>query len=90
VRHAEARRWAITGDLTVKGTTREIVLDTSFEGVVMPPPQFGSLRARMAFRARAAFDRRDFGLDHNTPLPGGGWLVGNRVGVRIDVEATLA
>lgn len=90
VRHVEARRWKIVGDLTIKDVTREVVLDTSFAGVVIPPPQFGGLRARMAFRATTAFDRRDFGLDHNTPLPGGGWLVGNRVGITLDVEATLA
>jgi hypothetical protein len=47
-------------------------------------------QAKMTFAARGEFDRRDFGLDSNIPLPGGGWLVGNRVGLAFDVEANLA
>lgn len=89
VRHVEASLWQVTGDLTIKDCTREVILDASFEGVLPSPPMFGG-RAKMAFAARTEFDRRDFGLDSNIPLPGGGWLVGNRVGLSLDVETNLA
>ena len=88
VRHVEANLWQVAGDLTIKDSTREVILDASFEGVLPSPPMFGG-RAKMAFEARTEFDRRDFGLDSNIPLPGGGWLVGNRVGLTLDVEANL-
>lgn len=89
VQHVEASLWHVTGELTIKDCTREVILDANFEGVLPSPPQFGG-RAKMAFVARAEFDRRDYGLDWNVPLPGGGCLVGNRVGLALDVEANLA
>jgi polyisoprenoid-binding protein YceI len=88
VRHVEANLWQVAGDLTIKDCTREVTLDASFEGTLPSPPMFGG-QAKMAFAARSEFDRRDFGLDSNIPLPGGGWLVGNRVGLTLDVEANL-
>lgn len=88
VRHVEASLWQVAGDLTIKDCTREVILDASLEGVLPSPPMFGG-QAKMAFEARTEFDRRDFGLDSNIPLPGGGWLVGNRVGLTLDVEANL-
>jgi len=89
VNHVEASLWQVAGDLTIKDCTREVILDASLEGVLPSPPMLGGL-AKMAFEARTEFDRRDFGLDSNIPLPGGGWLVGNRVGLTLDVEANLA
>jgi polyisoprenoid-binding protein YceI len=89
VQHVEASLWQVAGDLTIKDCTRDVILDASFEGALPSPPMLGG-RARMAFVARTEFDRRDFGLDSNIPLPGGGWLVGNRVGLTLDVEAKLA
>jgi len=89
VQHVEASLWQVAGDLTIKDCTREVILDANIEGVLPSPPMFGG-RAKMAFAAQAEFDRRDFGLNSNIPLPGGGWLVGNRVGLSLDVEANLA
>ncbi len=89
VKHVGASLWQVTGNLTVKDCSREVTLDANFEGVLPSPPMFGG-QAKMAFAARTEFDRRDFGMDANIPLPGGGWLVGNRVGLSLDVEANLA
>ena len=89
VQHVEASLWKVAGDLTIKDCTREVILDATFEGALPSPPMLRG-RARMAFVARTEFDRRDFGLDSNIPLPGGGWLVGNRVVLTLDVEASLA
>ena len=89
VRHVDNDLWEITGDLTIKGITREIVLDAIFTGVVATPAMMGS-KAKLGFEVRGGFDRRDFGIEINMPLPGGGgWIVGNRVGIRLDIEADL-
>lgn len=77
-------RWKVIGDLTLHGVTREITLDV--EG---PTPERkdpgGKLRA--AAHATASLDRKDFGINYNKALDGGGVLVGNEIAVTIDVEA---
>jgi polyisoprenoid-binding protein YceI len=89
VRHVDGSLWQVTGDLTIKDTTREVVLDANFGGAVTLPPQVGGA-TKLGFEATTNFDRRDFGLDWNVPLAGGRLLVGNRVDLRLDVEAVLA
>jgi polyisoprenoid-binding protein YceI len=46
-------------------------------------------KAKLGFTASGVFDRRDYGMDFNIPLPGGGLVVGNEVRVTLDVEADL-
>jgi polyisoprenoid-binding protein YceI len=87
-RHIDGSLWQVTGDLTIKDTTREVVLDAEFGGAVTLPPQVGGA-TKLGFEATTNFDRRDFGLNWNVPLAGGRLLVGNRVDLRLDVEAVL-
>jgi polyisoprenoid-binding protein YceI len=89
VRHVDGDLWQVTGDLTIKDVTRGVVLDAIFGGAVALPPQVGGAR-KMGFEATTNFDRRDFGLEWNVPLAGGRLLVGNRVDLRLDVEAVLS
>jgi polyisoprenoid-binding protein YceI len=86
VGHVEADRWRVEGDLTIKGITRPITLDAAFEGALAVPR---NARAKLAFVARGEFDRRDYGMDFNIPVPTGGWVVGNQVRLELDVEADL-
>ncbi len=87
-RHVDGSLWQVDGDLTIRETTREVALDAVFGGAVTLPPQVGGAR-KLGFEATTNFDRRDFGLTWNVPLPGGRLLVGNRVDLRLDVEAVL-
>ena len=86
VDHVEGERWQVQGDLTIKGVSRPITLDATFEGAVAPPR---GVRAKLAFVATGEFDRRDYGIDFNIAIPTGGWVVGNRVRLELDVEADL-
>ena len=88
VRHVDGDEWEVKGDLTVKDVTREVVLDATFGGALTLPEQVGGA-SKLGFVATTTFDRRDFGLEWNVPLPGGAVLVGNRVDLRLDVEAVL-
>jgi polyisoprenoid-binding protein YceI len=88
VRHSDGDDWEVAGDLTIKDTTREVVLNASFGGALTLPEQVGGA-SKLGFVATTNFDRRDFGLEWNVPLPGGAVLVGNRVDLRLDVEAVL-
>lgn len=73
----------IVGDLTIRGTSMEVVLDATFEGTGTDP--WGGTRA--GFAAKAEIDRRDWGLRWNQALETGGVLVGKTVRIDIDVEA---
>lgn len=79
-------RYQITGDLTIHGVTRSVVLDAEFQGRGKDP--WGGERA--AFSARTSVDREDFGLTWNQVLEAGGVLVGTKIEIEIEVQAVKA
>jgi polyisoprenoid-binding protein YceI len=78
-------RWAVDGELTVKGVTRPVALDVEFEGAATSP--WGQQVA--SFTASTEIDRDDFGLTWNQALEAGGVLVGRKVRIELSVEAIL-
>ena len=74
--------FTMTGDLTIRGTTRPVTLDVTFEGTGTDP--WGN--ERMGFSASGKIDRRDFGLTWNQALEAGGILVGNDIKIQIDAQ----
>ena len=77
--------YRVTGDLTIKGTTRPVVLDLEFNGV-HPDPWGGT---RSGFSATTEISRKDFGVDFEIPMDGGGVVVGDKITVGLEVEAVL-
>ncbi len=73
----------VVGDLTIRGVTREVVLDATYEGRGKDP--WGG--ERVSFSATTAIDRRDFGLTWNAALETGGVLVSNDVKIALEVQA---
>jgi len=85
--YAEAGdEFKVVGELTIRGTTREVVLDATFEGTGKDP--WGGERA--SFSAEAKLDRRDFGLTWNQALETGGLLVSNQIKLSLEVQAVKA
>jgi polyisoprenoid-binding protein YceI len=78
--------YRVFGDLTIRGTTREVPLDLEFGGVGKDP--WGNERA--GFNVKAKVDRKEFGLVWNQALEAGGVLVGDRVDIEVDLEAVKA
>jgi polyisoprenoid-binding protein YceI len=76
----------VVGDLTIRGTTREVKLSVEEEGKAKDP--WGG--DRIAFSATAKIDRRDFGLTWNQALEAGGVLVANEIKLILDVQAVKA
>jgi polyisoprenoid-binding protein YceI len=74
----------LTGDLTIRGVTREVTLDV--EG---PTPEIKDPwgKQRIGASATAKLNRKDFGLTWNSALETGGVLVGDEVKITIDIEA---
>lgn len=73
----------VVGDLTIRGTSKEVVLDAEFGGTGTDP--WGG--TRVGFRADTKIDRRDFGLTWNQALEAGGVLVGHDVKIHLEVQA---
>lgn len=77
--------YLVTGDLTMHGVTREVVLDAEFAGIHKDP--WGGTRT--GFTVTGTIDRKDFGLTWNAALETGGVLVGEKIKLALDVEAVL-
>ncbi|MGZ5443733.1 MAG: YceI family protein [Thermoanaerobaculia bacterium] len=82
----EGDSFRITGDLTIRGTTKEVTLEGTYEGTGKDP--WGGTRA--GARATAKIDRRDWGLTWNQALETGGILVANDVRIELEVQAVKA
>lgn len=79
-------KYRITGDLTIRGTTREIVLDAEETGRGKDP--WG--QEKIGFTAESSLDRKDYGLTWNQALEAGGVLVSDEVKISIDGQAIRA
>jgi polyisoprenoid-binding protein YceI len=86
VERIKADRYRIVGELTIRGVTREVILEATDEGRGRDP--WGG--ERLGFSANATIDRREFGLTWNQALETGGVLVSNEIKISIDVEAVKA
>jgi polyisoprenoid-binding protein YceI len=93
VEQTGATDFRVTGDLTIRGTTRPVSLDVGYlgqwqtswwvDGVDEGP------RQRAGFVVHTRLNRHDFGVSWNDRLDHGGVVVGNEVKVVVDVEAVL-
>jgi polyisoprenoid-binding protein YceI len=76
-------KYRISGDLTIRGVTKPLSFDATFEGSGKDP--WGGERA--GFSGGTTIDRRQFGLEWNKALETGGVLVGEKVELSLEVEA---
>ncbi len=75
--------WLVTGDLTMRGVTKQVTLPVSFLGEGKDP--WGN--EKMGFETSATLNRQDYGISWNKTLDQGGVLVGDEVKVQVSVEA---
>lgn len=73
----------VTGDLTMHGVTKEIVLPVAHLGKAKDP--WGN--ERLGFEAESTLNRKDFGLSWNAALETGGFLVGDEVKISLQIQA---
>jgi polyisoprenoid-binding protein YceI len=83
IRHVKGPTFAVTGNLTIRDVTREVELEATVEGADTDP--WGN--ERVGIRVRGSINRTDYGLKWQERLAGGGLLVGEEVGLRVDVSA---
>jgi polyisoprenoid-binding protein YceI len=77
--------YEVDGELTIKGVTKPVTLSLEYNGT--SPDPWGGTRA--GFSAETEINRRDFGLDFDVKLDTGGALVGEKIKIQLEVEATL-
>ncbi|MYS80477.1 YceI family protein [Embleya scabrispora] len=75
--------YRVTGDLTVKDTTRPVTIDFEYTGNAVDP--HGNLR--VGLEGSVTISRKQFGVTWNAALEGGGVLVGDKVVLEFDISA---
>ena len=73
----------VVGDLSMRGTTKEIHLPVTFLGNATDP--WGG--KRIGFEAETTLNRKDYGLNWNAALETGGFLVGDDVKINLQIQA---
>lgn len=82
VSQAGEGRLKVTGDLTLRGVTKEVVLE-----VDGPTPAIkAGNRTLRGVSATTRINRKDFGVNWSRALDGGGVVVGDEVSITLDVE----
>lgn len=76
-------RYRIAGELTMHGTSKDVVLDTDPLSPTIKDP---SGRMRTGTTATTKINRKDYGLTWNRALETGGFVVSDEVTITIDVE----
>ncbi|MFP2933149.1 YceI family protein [Pyxidicoccus sp. 3LG] len=76
----------LMGDLTIRNVTHPVVFEARHTATAKDP--WGN--TRLIYMARATINRSDFGIRWNKTLDNGGWLVGEKVDIELDIQAVPA
>lgn len=75
--------YRVLGELTIHGVTRPVALEV--EGGARVTDPWGGTRT--GFSAKTSISRKDFGLTWNVALEAGGFLVGDKLEITLEIEA---
>ena len=78
--------WRVTGDLTVKATTKSVTIDFEHTGAVIDP--WGN--TRVGFEGSTKIKRSEYGVIWNAPLEAGGVLVSDEITLEFEISAVKA
>jgi polyisoprenoid-binding protein YceI len=73
----------VTGDLTIRGVTKPVSIDFTFEGSAVDP--FGN--TRVGFEGSVVINRKDWGITWNAALETGGVLVSDKITLEFEISA---
>ncbi|HVM40414.1 MAG TPA: YceI family protein [Acidimicrobiia bacterium] len=75
--------YRVTGDLTIRGTTKSVSIDVEFNGAAVD--ETGN--RRVGLEGSVQVNRKDWGLSWNAAIEAGGVLVGDKVVLEFEVSA---
>ena len=78
--------YRVAGDLTIHGVTKAVTLEV--EGGARVTDPWGGTRT--GFSARTSISRKEFGLTWNVALEAGGFLVGDKLDITLEIQAVKA
>jgi polyisoprenoid-binding protein YceI len=76
------KTFTLTGDLTIRGVTKEVTLDGSMKGPITGP--WGG--EHVGFSLEGTINRQDFGVSWSKSLDSGGLVAGDEVTLEIELE----
>lgn len=82
IKKAGENKFKLTGDLTMHGITREIILDVKYGGTIKDP--WGNTKA--GFKIKGTIDRTLWGLKYNSTLDTGGLVIGEEITIVCNIE----
>jgi polyisoprenoid-binding protein YceI len=85
VRAGDDGDYVLDGELTLKGVTRPVPLQLELNG--FGPDAWGG--TRVGLTATGEINRRDFGVNWNAALEGGGVVLSDKVQIHLEIEAVL-
>jgi len=83
--HPKGDGFVLDGELTLHGVTKHVPLALEVNGFQPDTP----MGTRAGFTATGEISRSDFGIEFNMPLEGGGFVVGDKVTLNVEIEAIL-
>ena len=83
-------RYKLTGDLTIRGVTKQATFDAEFLGSSAVSVGGQSWGSKAGFTATTEINRKDFGVNWNKTLDNGGMMVGELVTITLNIEADKA
>jgi polyisoprenoid-binding protein YceI len=82
-RRAGESTFELTGDLTIRGVTRQVTVPFTFDGAATDP--FGD--QRVGLEGAVTINRKDYGVSWNAALEAGGVLVSDKVELEFEISA---
>ena len=84
VQNARADGFELVGDLTIRDVTKEVVLRVEGPTAPIKDPQGNR---RVGANATTTINRKDFNINYNRVIEGGGVVVGDEVKINVEIEA---
>jgi polyisoprenoid-binding protein YceI len=72
----------LSGDLTIAGITKPVVLNVEFGGIIVDP--YGQTKA--GFTVSGKISRKDFGITYGSTLETGGVLLGDEIKINAEIQ----
>jgi polyisoprenoid-binding protein YceI len=83
VEQVDDDRFQVTGDLTIKGVTKPVIVEFEYAGTVVDP--FGN--HRLGLDGGVVINRKDWGVNWNATLEAGGVMISDKVTLELEVSA---
>lgn len=79
-----SENYQLTGNLSLHGITKSVTLDLEFNGIAAHP-QAGN---RASFTATGSLSRKDFNMEYNAVIEGGGVMLSDKINLEFEIQAS--